>query len=511
MPIKGKGPLRVASEDFWQTFIYEQIILAAKRKVMAIARTIINRFLNSPIGSLMDENTKRYIHSITDDLTVNESFLLIILLIPMLLSSIAWVMLGNLWSVPALLFTYKQNRIFETYRADISSYVQMMFRNPAKEGTVRDEALDLGINSSLFNDFINIYRPQMTPTELTMALNRLKINEGTFKLRLKQQGWTDEAIEAFYEFRQVIPPITDQIRFMVREAYSEDIVAKFGYDSNFPSAILSVTRKLGLADEDVKRYWRAHWNLPSDTQGFEMLHRLRPGKSNNPFTETDLAQLMRANDVPEFYIKRLMEISYNPLTRVDIRRMRQTGKLDKQGVYDAYRDGGYNHERATQLAEFVEDEFGEARKELSRSLIESGYDEGILYRGEAISRLKEIGYGDFEADYILDLVDFRQEKEDIKDETSLATEKYLRGIADINQTRNKLSDIGLTQTKVDSIVNKLERIRENDERFPTITDLKKFYVNEIISETELREEMRRMNISDINISRYIRLFNAVGD
>ena len=79
--------------------------------------------------------------------------------------------------------------------------------------------------------------------------------------------------------------------------------------------------------------------LPSIGQGFEMLHR-------RVIEDADLDLLLRALDVMPFWREKLKDISYNPLTRVDVRRMHRIGVLEEEGVFNAYLDVGYNEENA---------------------------------------------------------------------------------------------------------------------------------------------------------------------
>ena len=86
--------------------------------------------------------------------------------------------------------------------------------------------------------------------------------------------------------------------------------------------------------EVLQWYWRAHWELPSPTTGFEMLHRLHPdvleviGEKykemglNPDDLKTDLdtlKELLKISDYPKYWRDRLAAISYSPLTRVDLR------------------------------------------------------------------------------------------------------------------------------------------------------------------------------------------------
>lgn len=116
----------------------------------------------------------------------------------------------------------------------------------------------------------------------------------------------------FDAFRQY-PGVPDLIRFAVREVYTPEIRTRFELDGDLPNEYLIESRKAGLNLDDAKRYWAAHWNLPSITQGFEMFQR-------RIIDENDLKLLLRSQDVMPFWRDRLIQLSYRVKRLVDIDR-----------------------------------------------------------------------------------------------------------------------------------------------------------------------------------------------
>ena len=132
----------------------------------------------------------------------------------------------------------------------------------------------------------------------------------------------------------------------VREAFTPEIAGRFGQYEDLPREYVKWVGKKGLSAEWAERYWAAHWSLPSPQQGFEMLHR-------GIITPDELRLLLRALDIMPFWRDKLIQISYNPLTRVDIRRMYNLDVLSEQDVYKCYLDIGYNDLNAKRLTEFT--------------------------------------------------------------------------------------------------------------------------------------------------------------
>lgn len=155
------------------------------------------------------------------------------------------------------------------------------------------------------------------------------------------------AYHALYkELAYQIPPVADIITMAVREAFTPEIAGRFGQYEGLPTQYVEWVGKKGLSREWAERYWAAHWSLPSPQQGFEMLQR-------GVINRDELALLLRALDIMPFWRDKLVQISFNPLTRVDIRRMYSLGVLNENEIHKAYQDIGYNSENAARLTTFT--------------------------------------------------------------------------------------------------------------------------------------------------------------
>jgi hypothetical protein len=150
----------------------------------------------------------------------------------------------------------------------------------------------------------------------------------------------------YKELAYQIPPVADIITMAVREAFTPEIASRFGQYEGLPTAFVDAVGKKGISKEWAERYWAAHWSLPSPQQGFEMLQR-------GVISRDDLALLLRALDIMPFWRDKLIQISYNPLTRVDIRRMYALNIINTAEVNKAYQEIGYNTENAARLTTFT--------------------------------------------------------------------------------------------------------------------------------------------------------------
>jgi len=140
--------------------------------------------------------------------------------------------------------------------------------------------------------------------------------------------------------------VQDLITMSVREVFSPDIAQKFGQFEDFPADFATYAKQQGVSDEWAKRYWAAHWVLPSITMAFDMLHR-------GVIDQATINQLLRAQDIMPFWRDKITAISYNPYTRVDVRRMHKAGVLSEDEVLTAYKDLGYDDVKALKMTDFT--------------------------------------------------------------------------------------------------------------------------------------------------------------
>ena len=245
----------------------------------------------------------------------------------------------------------------------------------------------------------------MTLDDIHESWNRDFLPESAAVELLGRTGYGGLSLEAVKKLRYRLPPLTDLTRMAVREVFNPVQRLELTLDADYPDALTAPAKALGLEEIWARNYWAAHWDLPSPTQGFEMLHR-------NVIQPPELTALLKALDYAPVWRQRLQDISYNPLTRVDIRRMYRAGILQPPQVKRAYLDLGYNETNAEFNTQFTLTNYApadltttERNRELTASHIRTSYRRHIITRDDALTRLIEIGYDAEESDFQLDLDD----------------------------------------------------------------------------------------------------------
>jgi len=280
-----------------------------------------------------------------------------------------------------------------------------------------------------------------------------------------------------------IPPVNDLITMAVREAFTPDIARRFGQYQDLPSEYVEAAQQKGLSKEWAERYWAAHWDLPSIQQGFAMLHR-------GIINEADLSMLLRALDIMPFWRDKLMQLSYKPLTRVDVRRMHQLGTLDDAGVKKAYRDVGYNDYNADKMTDFTIRYNRRVLSGFTQRDAVTAYINRLIEAGECRNLLASIGTKSDEIPNILSLASNKREWKMKTERIDAISNLYRKGKYDYGQARSLLSGLGLAGDYVKTLLEQWEA-KSEAEKTATFTNAQtlKLFGAKLIDEDRAREEL----------------------
>lgn len=331
---------------------------------------------------------------------------------------------------------------------------------------------------------------------LTLWLRDL-YTDGELKDSLRALGLSDSDIEKIKEAAFFIPPPGDLITMAVREVFSPDIAERFGQFQNFPPEFEKWAGKQGISPEWAKNYWAAHWALPSPNMGFEMFQR-------QIINEEDLHLLMRALDVMPFWRDKLIQLSYSPLTRVDIRRMHKLGVLTREQVVKAHRDIGYSPADAELLTKFTEDLNGVNDTDnpadltgLARGGVVGLYVDGAIDRETAHRMLIDVGNSEEAADLYLIGADIDIQRLERKAAIELVKAQHKAGIISFEQANDKLVDMGLSSAEVLRAMNEIAQEQATRTKLPTLAQLSTMVKKKVIAEPEFIDVVQRLGYDKV--------------
>lgn len=333
----------------------------------------------------------------------------------------------------------------------------------------------LGFQPALFKVLYETSKQFLQPGDYAQLLFRGVINDDRFVSKMEQVGFRSEEANLLLQLSYHFPSVQDLVMFAVREVFTPATVAKYGQDQDFPPEFLEWSLKAGLKPDIAKMYWAAHWELPSITQGYEMFHR-------DVIDRNELEDLLRAQDVMPYWRERLLKISYNPLTRVDIRRAYALGVIDLAKVERAYLDDGYSPENATIITEFIRRDVHEELHGATKAQLISAYEDGIIDREGFVTLLESLNYGSDAITLIVSQVDYDILYKNLKSLEDLLTQQIKMGQITVESAIDELRNQDAPSGWMIAASNRLKKASILNHKLPTVTELQRFVKKGILDE-----------------------------
>lgn len=373
-----------------------------------------------------------------------------------------------------------------------------------------------------------------TPTndEAMVMRNRGLISQSMFDFVVSRNcGHATEWKAVYNNLRFVIPSISDLISFSVREAFNTEIITQFGYNKELPIEILPWLEKQGLGGKSgfamppgsttnlgpdgrteaqwFDHYWWSHWQLPSLSAGYDMLHRLYDDSRYGPspfvigingqvdkdlvFLQPQLDLLLKSQDYPPYWRKRLTAMSYLPLTRTDVKRMRQVGTFkDARETYHAYRAIGYDDRNAELLAQFTEELVKPKNRKISAQAAKRICElrnSRIITRNTALLNLLELGYNRNDANMFLNTCEFDREYNEINAYIKAIRKQYLTGKLNRDKVDQAIRQVIHADDDVKELIARWDRMLNIKYRALTVSELKKAFKNNALTYNEFKDRM----------------------
>lgn len=314
---------------------------------------------------------------------------------------------------------------------------------------------------------------------------------------LTRIGIHPEFMQVYKTLADRIPPLPDIITMAVREAFSPSTAARFGQYEDFPRDFGKYAAQQGLSEEWAKRYWAAHWGLPSVTQGFDMLHR-------GIIDKADLEMLLKAQDVMPFWRDKLVAMAYRPLTRVDVRRMYKLGVLSISEVYTAFLNLGYGPDDARSMTEYTEAQILDERAGLTSAEVIKAFVDRLVSHKDAVDLLIMLNVDPDHAEFLIETEYVKQAWFIVKDKIRAIRNMYKRGEYDENKARDELSKLDQPTEQIDILLEQWWYSKKEDGG-PTWTKAEtfKFYKKELITLDRVKTELQVMGYDTEHINLYL--------
>ena len=375
-----------------------------------------------------------------------------------------------------------------------------------------------GYASDLHMLLTDMYKPKLTVTELADARLKSLITQEDFEHRLSEHGFSQEEIKIINELIYAYPTPTDFIRFAVRDVFVEDKEVKDALEAEFPEGIVEYAEKAGMRKDVLMWYWKAHWELPSPTQVYEMLHRLHPDVlkvRGDAYKDMglELDKLTTTLDTVKFYLKqadydkrwrqRLLAISYSPLTRVDLRRIYELGLINEEELLARLMEIGYTRKDAELMLQFYKNYRQEEGRGFTKSEIKNLFYYGLLNEAETSLLLQKIGYSEGDAKTLIELWKANIEEKDLRETQKYIRDAYALGQITREEAERELRECGLSEEVIDVVLAKEDKRRLTSQKLPSASTVVKWIKLGVITEEKAREILKKINVAEEYIDYYI--------
>lgn len=299
--------------------------------------------------------------------------------------------------------------------------------------------------------------------ELVQLRLRSQLDAMQYLERMHQLGYDETTAIELYSLADYIPQPQDVVRFAVREVYSPAIAERFGQFEDFPEDAIPDAARAGVSRETLRKYWAAHWDLPSISLVFDMYHR----RAETGVQLADVELLLRAQDMMPFWRDKIIAVATHPYTRVDIRRMHKLGVLTDEQLQGEYVALGYSDARAEALARFTRELNGADRNaELEpfrvglRSRALSMYQRAAMSRSALTTILTDLGHSAEEVSAFIAEAEFIRQADASDELLSQLQKLYVQGYWTLERVVERMTQLGYSRNEVLELVPVWDAQRE---------------------------------------------------
>ena len=330
------------------------------------------------------------------------------------------------------------------------------------------------------------------------------------------QNWVNTIRELYFE----IPTPSDLVRMAVREAFTPEVIEEFHTLDEFPADFSHWAEQVGISEYWAQRHWIAHWELPSATQGFDMMHRAYPDlvprvgggwatvlgeEFQTVIGRETLDLLLRVHDYAPFWRPMMTAIAYRPIHRVDIRRLYATGAGTKRDIIRTYLSLGYHPDDVAKLTTYVMNDAAGVDVNLPRETIMSAYRDRLLTREEAAAQLDELRFTADQVELFLDMADLQVEQQNARLAEDIFEADFKSGAASEAQTRAALAYIGLPEARINLLLELWRRQRAVRTSGLSASQLQRLYHEGLINEATLRERLTTLGYNETDVAYLVQI------
>jgi len=228
----------------------------------------------------------------------------------------------------------------------------------------------------------------------------------------------------------------------------------------------------------------------------------------------ELDKLETTKETVEFYLKqadydkrwrqRLLAISYNPLTRVDLRRIYELGLIDDNELLARLMEVGYTKKDAELMVEFYKTFRQEEARTFAKTEIKYLLYYGIINETEAKIMLEKLGYSEEDAKTMIELWKVKLAEKDMRETQKFVRDAYALGLITRTEAETMLKEAGLSEEVIAVVLDKEDKRRLKSQKLPSPSTVVKWLKLGIITKDVAYRLLRRINVAEDVIDFYIK-------
>lgn len=300
-------------------------------------------------------------------------------------------------------------------------------------------------------------------------------------------GYNTAAVDSAVQLTEFYPTARDLIDFAVREAFEPDEKLFIHGKNTIPLPFIKYGKTVGLTDEWIKKFWHSHWRLLGVSQILDAHHR-------GLIDETFLLDYLRRLDYTESDQKLIMDMSYNLLTRVDIRRVFENGLISSMELFEYYGKLGFSDNDKMMLTQLAKQLRFIETKDLRKLYIEQ-FEAGFLTESEIKNSLSGTG---LDSDEISMYLAFSDSQKDLEFKLELKKQiehRFYEGIIDYDELISSLRGLGVSNREIERVERNASLFNFRRPKLPTMAELKRYLKKEIISIDKFVYHALRLGLS----------------
>ncbi len=245
--------------------------------------------------------------------------------------------IGKILDAILLPVAYAVNSVTRNVEISVAQMLSLWLRGTWSPGDLDKKLSWLGVpkdNVPLLKDLTQV---RLDPASWITAFRRDYEDFDKIADDLKHLGWSEDRIKALKFVTLYYPPPEVLINWQAKEVFEPRMREKYGLLAELEELERAPFYKAGMTDAQINNFWMAHWEHPELRTIVEMLRR-------TDFTEADMREWFRLVEIPPFWRDKLIEISYEVPTRVDVRRWWDMRTISEERLREIYVHQGYHGE-----------------------------------------------------------------------------------------------------------------------------------------------------------------------